>query len=159
MKAFRVRDIGNVEKGLAWRSMDGTAFVSVGGTARSYLTVSPALTRGAPEGTVETCDIVVPRPNELALIPLECCGSGCGGHDRRMTAALIVVPSGAYDFRVDPRRHLAVLPRAGNVALTVILDAGESIDAYPRVTRLTDEHKPVRLSFDGRDVTFGPITE
>lgn len=153
MKAFTVRDVGNVETGIRWRMMDGDALVPVGGLVRSYITVAPALlAEGMREGVVAECDINVDGKDKLTIVPLACCGRGCGGHDRR---ALVVLPTGAFSFNLE-RRHMPVVPRYSNVALAVVLNVGETVEGYPHVRTLgeAESARPVRLSYDGREVTF-----
>jgi hypothetical protein len=152
MKAFRVRDVGHVESSIGWKSLDGTAFVLVGGTMRSYLTVSAELLpEGAREGNVTECDFDEgTRRSELQLVPVG------KGHGER-SDAIVVFPSGGYELRDNSKRGKAISALVDHTAATLILQPGDELVFFPRVRTLreADAAKPVYLRYDGNVVTFG----
>lgn len=158
MKAFRIRDVGDVEPHIAWIRMDGTAFVLVGGASRPYLTVSPDL---APEheksGQVVECDFRLDKATGgMELIPVQ----PKGPQDQSLDEwAIVIVPAGGFDFRAAPGEQLPLVPRQQNCARVVVLAPGEQIRAFPYVRTLAEQEatRPLVLRFDGREVTFAPV--
>jgi hypothetical protein len=155
MKAFRVRDIGQVEPGIAWLKMDGTAYVLVGGTTRPYLTVSPALAHAHERnGTIVECDFRLDGVGGMELIPAGVAEDSAAFDEK----AIVVVPAGGFDFHAQPGVHLPLVPRQQNVARVVVLAKGERIEAFPVVRTLAESGsaRKVVLCFDGERVTFSP---
>lgn len=153
MKAFRVRDIGNVETGIGWKGMDGQAFVLVGGGNRPYVTVAPALaTASEGEGRVFEVDFKVVDGQGLELIAPTQANDPDGS---RRGSALVVIPTGGYEFHYD-LKQLAVNPRCGNACRVVVLAPGEEVRAFPKVRTFAEAQsaKMLVLRFDGREVTF-----
>jgi len=150
MKAFRVRGDGEVVRGLDWKGMDGVAYVPVGGTNRSYITVSPKLaTSSEREGRVFEVDFTVDGAGGMELVaPGDVAGNRHGN-------ALVVIPTGAFDFHIEPNGYV-VNPRCGNACRVVELSPGDEIRAFPKVRTLreAEESKPFLLRYDGREVTF-----
>lgn len=147
MKAFRVRDAGKVENAISWKLLDGTAFVMVGGSSRPYLTVAPALVPADQrEGEVVDCGFVVDEIGGMMLVPPSV------EPDLR---ALIVVPSGGFDFRVRPDQTPEGV-RFGNAARVVLLAPGDFVEAYPHVRTIAESERArlMRLTFDGTQVRF-----
>jgi len=153
MKAYRVRGDGTVEAGFAWKGMDGVAYVAVGGTNRSYVSVSPRLaTASEGEGRVFDVDFKLDAIGGIELVP------PCEVADEdgsREASALVVIPSGGYDFGYQPGQ-LAVNPRCGIACRVVVLKAGEEIRAFPKVRNFAEAQaaKSVVLRYDGKEVTF-----
>lgn len=153
MKAYRVRDVGEVVSGLGWKVMDGTAYVPVGGSNRSYLKVSQKLaSAGEREGSVSEVDFTDDGAGGMELVPTADVADEGGFRGR---CALVVIPTGAFEFHFD-HRQLAVNPRCGNACRVVVLQPGESIGAYPKVRTHAEalNAKPLTLHYDGREVTF-----
>lgn len=153
MKAFRVRDVGQVDSAIAWKGMDGTAFVLVGGTNRPYITVSPELaTASEREGRVSEVDYVLDGAGGLVLVPTKNVEDKDGSRAR---CALIVIPTGGFDFRFS-RDQSPIQPRYSNVCRVVVLAPGESITAFPHVQTMrdADSARLLALRFDGDKVTF-----
>lgn len=151
MKAFRVRDIGHVESSIGWKSLDGTAFVSVGGSSRSYLTVAKELApEGVREGAISECDFDEGvRRSDLQLVPV---GKGHGSRD----SAIVVFPSGGFELRDAAHRSKAISALVEHTAATFVLAPGDELVFLPRARSLreSDAAKPVYLRFDGTSVTF-----
>lgn len=155
MKAFRVRDVGNVEPNISWLKMDGTAYVLVGGTTRPYLTVSPELAlQHERNGTIAECDFRLDGEGGMELIPAVVAGESTAFDEK----ALVVVPAGGFDFHAQPGEQLPLVPRQQNVARVVVLAKGERIEAFPVVRSLAESGsaRKVVLCFDGEKVTFNP---
>ena len=154
MKAFRVRGDGEVVRGFDWKGMDGVAYVPVGGTNRSYITVSPKLaTSSEREGSVFEVDFKVDGAGGMELVaPGDV--AGVNRHDK----ALVVIPTGAFEFHLEPAGYV-VNPRCGNACRVVELAPGDEIRAFPKVRshREAQEAKPFALRYDGREVTFTAI--
>lgn len=156
MKAFRVRDVGQVDAAIAWKGMDGTAFVLVGGTNRPYITVSPELaTASEREGRVSEVDYKLDGFGGLVLVPTKDVEDKDG---ERARCAFIVIPTGGFDFRFS-RDQSPIQPRYSNVCRVVVLAPGESITAFPHVhtMRDADAARPLALRYDGKEVTFTPV--
>jgi len=151
MKAFRVRGDGEVVRGLDWNGMDGVAYVPVGGTSRPYITVSPKLaTASEREGRVFEVDYKVDGVGGMELVaPGDV--SGSNRHDN----ALVVIPTGGFDFKIEPNGYV-VNPRCGNACRVVELAPGEEISAFPKVSshREALNAKPYVLRYDGTEVFF-----
>lgn len=149
MKAFRVRDVGLVEPYLTWTMMDGTAYVPVGGTSLSYLTVSPKLAGHERSGQVFECDYCLDEKRRMVLIPSRQNVDG---------RALVVVPAGGFNFRVQRGERFPLVPRQDHVARVLILPLGESIESFPVLRNLRDcgSARALALKFDGEKVTFEP---
>lgn len=153
MKAYRVRGVGEVEAGLAWKGMDGTAYVPVGGSNRSYVKVSPALaTASEREGHVFEVDFTADGMGGMELVAPSDVADRDGGREK---SALVVIPTGGFDFHIGVGQ-LAVNPRCGNACRVVVLQPGESIGAYPKVRTHAEalNAKPLTLRYDGKEVTF-----
>lgn len=143
MKVFRVRDAGCVESHIDWKMMDGTAFASVGGRGRPYVTVAPALLpAGTREGAVTQCAIEEVRRGQIMLVPSEC-------DDGK---ALVIVPSGAFNFHFQP------VVSVDDAAWMFVMSPGDHILAYPKVATLGDAIRAKHhvLEFDGETVRFFP---
>lgn len=155
MKAFRVRDVGQVEPNISWQKMDGIAYVLVGGAGRPYLTVSPELAlEHERNGTIAECDFRLDGAGGMELIPV----GVAEDPNERDRKAIVVVPAGGFDFRAQPGVHLPLVPRQQNAARVVVLAKGESIEAFPVVRTLAESGsaRKVVLYFDGEKVTFNP---
>ncbi len=153
MKAYRVRDVGSVEAALTWKGMDGTAYVPVGGSNRSYVKVSPTLATGSErEGSVFEVDFTVDGEGGMELVSPPEVADADGSRER---SALVVIPTGGFDFHFEPRQ-LAVNPRCGNACRIVVLQPGDEIRAFPKVRthREAQSAKMLSLRYDGREVTF-----
>ncbi len=153
MKAFRVRGEGEVVAGLGWKGMDGTAYIPVGGSNRPYVKVSPKLaTASEREGSVFEVDFKVDGEGGMELVPTVDVADQDGV---RGQCALIVIPTGGYEFHYDAR-HLAVNPRCGNACKVVVLQPGEEIRAFPKVRTHAEALKAsvLALRYDGSEVTF-----
>ncbi len=152
MKAYRVRGVGEVVAELSWKGMDGTAYVSVGGSSRSYVKVSPKLAKVSKgEGTVHEVDFTADGDGTMELVPV----SKAKAAAERNGSALVVIPTGAFEFHFEPRQ-LAVNPRCGNACRVVVLQPGEEIRAFPKVRTHAEalSAKVLALRYDGREVTF-----
>lgn len=150
MRAFRVRDVNDIENNIAWTRMDGTAYVLVGGSNRSYLTVSPELAPAHERsGNVVSCDYRLDGQGGMQLIPVQ---------DKEDHRAIIVVPSGGFDFQTVSGVQMPLVPRFGNCARVVILAPDEQIIAIPHVRTLAESAaaRPCILRFDGALLTFRP---
>lgn len=159
MKLFRVRGVDAVEPFLSFQRLDGVSYIPVGGTNRSYISLSkdlamPRLRRGRVTRASYIDDehrrdsiILVPEfkpventPEELAAIEKDC------------NTAFIVVCSGAYNF------DAASSPvRVGKMVCRVItMQPGERISAFPECNSISEMNAAKRalLSYDGDGVTF-----
>lgn len=147
MKAFRVRDIGQVEPFISWVRMDGTAYVLTGGLSHPYITVSPELAPAhLKEGRIERAGFAVDDKVKLRLVEEE--------EDDRENA-LIIIPSGGFDFNL-PQDNRILQPSNPNLATVIRLSPGESLRCFPRVRTLSESEtaRPLALHFDGNAVTF-----
>jgi len=156
MHYFRIK-IGQdnapvVEPFLEWTRLDGTSYISVGGSSLSYISVAPEFQADERTGRLQVGDI---RPNSRGGIELFPQGtfrngafipSSTGADDR----AFVVLPSGAYDFDIG-QGMLAVSPRDRMQALSVVLRPGDVIKALPKVRTIAemDAMKPVYLQYHG----------
>lgn len=159
MKLFRVRGIDEVEPFLSFQRLDGVSYIPVGGSNRSYISVSrelalPRLRRGRVTRASFIEDehrrdsiILVPEfapventPEELAAI------------EKDHNAALIVVCSGAFNFDTT---SLAV--HVGKmVCRAIIMHPGDRISAFPECNSISEMNaaKRAMLSYSGETVTF-----
>lgn len=152
MRAYRVRGVGKVEAELSWKGMDGVAYVPVGGTNRSYVTVSPKLAKVSKgEGTLHEVDFKAAADGTMELVPV----SKAKASIERNRGAIVVIPTGGFEFHFGPEQ-LAVNPRCGNACRVVVLQPGEEISAYPKVKTHAEalDAKPLALRYDGQQVTF-----
>ena len=152
MKAYRVRGVGEVETQLSWKGMDGVAYVPVGGTNRSYVTVSPKLAKVKKgEGTVHEVDFKANADGSMELVP----ASKAKAQAERNRSALVVIPTGGFEFHFGPEQ-LAVKPRCENACRVVVLQPGEEIRAFPKVRTHAEalKAKMLALRYDGQEVTF-----
>lgn len=153
MKAYRVRGVGEVVAGMSWKGMDGTAYVTVGGTNRSYVKISPKLaTASEREGSVFEVDFKLDGEGGMELVSPPEVADADGN---RYRSALVVIPTGGFDFHYEPRQ-LAVNPRCGNACRIVVLEPGDEIRAFPKVRTHAEamSAKVMALRYDGREVTF-----
>lgn len=156
MQFFRIK-VGQdnapvIEPFLEWLRLDGTSYISVGGSGLSYISVAPEFQADDRTGRLQVGDI---RPNSRGGIELFPQGimrngvfipSSSGADDR----AFVVLPSGAYDFHVD--RGIHAVPRRDLMqALSVVLNPGDVIKALPKVRtiREMDAIKPMYLQYHG----------
>lgn len=145
MKCFRVREVGQVERGLNFQVLDGVGYVPVGGTRIPYLQVAPELTSGQKNGIVHDAMPVVHESVALVL-------SSCRRDDGR---SFVVIPSGGFDFDLGGI-IVPFSPPASNLALAIIMEAGDCIHALRKVRSLSEANNnhPVTLKYDGEEVTF-----
>lgn len=162
MQFFRIK-VGQdsnpiVEPFLEWMRLDGTSYISVGGSSMSYITVAPEFEANERTGRLQVGGI---RPNSRGGIELFPQGSVRNGafipsNDGADDRALVVIPSGAYDFDIA-HGMLAVSPRDRMQALSVVLKPGDVIKALPKVRtiREMDTMKPMFLHYHGSgNLTF-----
>lgn len=166
MKCFRVRlgDAGVVvDAGLKFHVLDGMGYVPTGGLSMPYLRVAPGLHRGQRLGVVANASLVqslsfrglvlhrIPQRKPLRPIRKACDPSSGACYDIE-GGAIVVLPSGAYNFEVG-RQHVPFAP-AGNSALTIVMRPGETIKAFNIVRTISEPMVPMYLHFDGETVTF-----
>jgi hypothetical protein len=141
-----------VEPFLEWMRLDGTSYISVGGSGLSYISVAPEFQADDRTGRLQVGDIRPSSRGGIELVPQGTVGDGVfipsstGADDR----AFVVLPSGAFDFQVD-RDMLAASPRDRMQALSVVLQPGDVIKALPKVRtiREMDAMKPMYLHYHG----------
>ncbi len=153
MKAYRVRDVGEVVAGLSWKGMDGTAYVTVGGSNRSYVKISPKLaTASERDGSVFEVDFKVDGEGGMELVAPPEVADADGS---RNGSALVVIPSGGFDFHYG-FEQLAVNPRCSSACRIVVMKPGDEIRAFPKVRTHAEalNAKVLALRYDGREVTF-----
>lgn len=161
MRLFRVRGIAEVEPSLAFQRLDLIAYVPVGGTNRSYISVSRELANPSlKEGKIERAAYVIDqtRPESIILVPeftpVENTPEELADIEKDNNLAFILVPSGAFNFG-DPKEASPV--RVGKmVCRAIILAPGEQISAFPVCHSISemDAAKRATLAFDGENVTF-----
>jgi len=154
-----------VDSGLKFHVLDGMGYVPTGGLSMPYLRVAPGLHRGERLGVVKEASLVqslsfrglvlqrIPQRKPLRPIRMPCDPSLGQCHDIE-GGAIVVLPSGAYNFEVG-RNHVPFTP-AGNSALTIVMRPGETIKAFNIVRTISEPMVPMYLHFDGETVTFKP---
>lgn len=166
MKCFRVR-LGEsgivVDAGLKFHVLDGMGYVPTGGLSMPYLRVASGLTRGQRLGVVADASLVqslsfrglvlqrIPQRKPLRPIRKPCDPSLGVCYDIE-DGAVVVLPSGAYNFEVG-RHHVPFTP-ASNQALTIVMRPGETIKAFNITRTISEKMVPMYLHFDGQTVTF-----
>jgi hypothetical protein len=167
MKFFRIKIGDNgpiVVPFLEWQRFDGTAYVAVGGTSVSYLSVSPLFEPTDRTGRVQVGSFQQRVTGGLELIPqgeFRENGAFIPANDADDDRAFIVVPSGAYDFEI-PHDASPHVPRDRLACRVIVLNPGETIRAMPKVRTLRewDTAKAMELTYHGScNLTFAPVAE
>ncbi|MDZ4833715.1 MAG: hypothetical protein SGJ27_08030 [Candidatus Melainabacteria bacterium] len=165
MKFFRIKpsDQGPVVVPfLEWQRFDGTAYVAVGGTSISYLSISPLFEPNDRTGRVQVGSIQERVTGGIELIPQgEFLDNGTfiPANEADDDRAFVVLLSGAYDFEI-PHDASPHSPRDRLAAHCVVLNAGDSIRAMPRVRNLRDwdTARAMELTYHGSsNLTFAPV--
>ncbi len=170
MKFFRIKvgDTGPVVVPfLEWQRFDGTAYVSVGGSNISYLSVSPLFQPTERTGRVQIGSFQERTTGGIELIPRGEFRDRDGekvfipANEAEDDRAFVVVPSGAYDFEI-PQGASPHNPRDRLAARVVVLNPGDTIRAMPKVRSLRDwdTARPMELTYHGHcQLTFAPVAD
>jgi hypothetical protein len=147
MKCFRVRDAQTVENFLTVDVLDGVAYVPTGGLQKPYVRANEELRSAIGETRrISNASLLDGMRSSLILTP---------ENAEDAHKALVVIPcSRAYHYTGLSRAMQPVSHTNDNLAITVVLEPGQSITAMPIVRTLAEsaQMKPFAIGFDGENV-------